>query len=81
MTACMRARKAPWNVGFWVHRGRKSTQRNVPELAETDVGDRCAHRIERDCRAGCVIKASHKSPRRSCTSVRRAGATVMGLML
>jgi hypothetical protein len=51
MTACMRARKAPWNVGFWVHRGRKSTQRNVPELAETDVGDRCAHRIERDCRA------------------------------
>jgi hypothetical protein len=50
MTACMRARKAPWNVGFW-HIGPQVNAAQCPELAEADVGDRCAHRIEPDCRA------------------------------
>ena len=46
MTECMRARKAPWNVGFW-HIGPQVNAAQCLELAEADVGDRCAHCIER----------------------------------
>jgi hypothetical protein len=41
----MRARKGPWNVGFW-HIAPQGNAAQCPELAEADVGDRCARRIE-----------------------------------